>query len=411
MAKDADPGSVDQPGGEVRFTVAVVNRTHGSRDRDFSPRRRLRQPRQGLRRTPATRGPRPTARPAFLWPLTTGASAARTRTPAASSAPSLAPRERRTGTRSRRRSPTRPVETASEEATAKVEIVDVRPSIAVTKTATPSVVQNSGQVTFTAVVTNTSPVDALLVDQLVDSIHGDLIRGPVKASCTYGGSPVTLPRSLPVGESFICTFRATVSVTETDTVTASGTDGEGNRVTDAAEALVTVQVTPAPEPPVPPNSAGAESRADPSGPALSSQVGPGDRVPRRRWPSVVRLRNSRLEHRPRTERDADGRRTPGRHVHEDHRPARPGRVLDPPRGQAADLLRLPRRRPVVRDQGPRLRDGRRRDDDHEHGRRRVQAGVGRALRGPRTRRERDSSGSSCHQPAAPPSRSAPVRCW
>ena len=143
-------------------------------------------------------------------------------------------------------------QTASEEATAKVEIVDVRPSITVTKTATPSVVQNSGEVTFTTVVTNTSPVDALMVDQLVDSIHGDLIRGPVKASCTLGGSPVTLPRSLPVGESFICTFRATVSATETDTITASGTDPEGNRVTDAAEALVTVQVTPAPEPPVPP---------------------------------------------------------------------------------------------------------------------------------------------------------------
>ena len=80
-------------------------------------------------------------------------------------------------------------QTASEEATAKVEIVDVRPSITVTKTATPSVVQNSGQVTFTAVITNTSPVDALLVDQLTDSIHGDLIRGPVKASCTHGGAP------------------------------------------------------------------------------------------------------------------------------------------------------------------------------------------------------------------------------
>ena len=66
------------------------------------------------------------------------------------------------------------------------------------------------------------------------------------------GAPVTLPRSLPIGESFVCTFRATVSATETDTVTASGTDPEGNRVTDAAEALVTVQFTPAPEPPPPP---------------------------------------------------------------------------------------------------------------------------------------------------------------
>ena len=251
VAKDADPGSVDQPGGEVRFTVAVVNRTpagvtvtalhddvFGDLDKD-SPAASHSWTASNcdagvpLAAYDGSVGGADTYTCSFAGNVTGAAGTTHRDTVTATITDASG-------------------ETASEKATAKVEIVDVRPSIAVTKTATPSVVQNSGLVTFTAVVTNTSPVDALLVDQLTDSIHGDLIRGQVKASCTYGGAPVTLPRSLPIGESFICTFRATVSATETDTVTASGTDPEGNRVADAAEALVTVQITPAPEPPIPP---------------------------------------------------------------------------------------------------------------------------------------------------------------
>ena len=251
MAKDADPGSVDQPGGQVRFTVGVVNRTQaavtltalvdnvfGDLDKD-SPAGSHTWTASDcdvgvpLAAYNGTVGGEDTYICSFVANVTGAAGTTHTDTVEATITDASG-------------------ETASEEATAKVEIVDVRPSIAVTKTATPTVVQNSGLVTFTAVVTNTSPVDALRVDQLVDSIHGDLIRGPIKASCTLGGSPVTLPRSLPIGESFICTFRATVSATETDTVTASGTDPEGNRVVDAAGALVTVQVTPTPEPPIPP---------------------------------------------------------------------------------------------------------------------------------------------------------------
>ena len=72
-------------------------------------------------------------------------------------------------------------ETATGKDTATVEIRDVKPSIQVTKAAEPSIIQDRGSVTFTAVVTNTSRVDTLHVDRLVDSIYGDLIRGPVKA--------------------------------------------------------------------------------------------------------------------------------------------------------------------------------------------------------------------------------------
>ena len=241
VGKVADPGSVDQPGGEVRFTVGVVNRTQavvtltalvddvfGNLDQDSPAASHTWTASDCQAGVPLAAyngsvGGEDTYTCSFVGSVTGAAGTTHEDTVTATITDASG-------------------EKASEKATATVEIVDVQPSIAVTKTATPSVVQDSGLVTFTAVVTNTSPVDALLVDQLTDSIHGDLIRGPIKASCTYGGTAVTLPRSLPVGESFICTFRATVSVSETDIVSASGIDPERNRVADAAEALVTVLV-------------------------------------------------------------------------------------------------------------------------------------------------------------------------
>ena len=249
MGKVADPGSVDRARrrGEVHGRGRQPNT--GRRDLDRSRRRRLRQPRPGLPGREPHAGPRPTARPAFLWPRTTGASEARTRTRAASWAASRAPQERRTRTPSRRRSPTRPERrrakrppplsrSSMSNRRSRSRRRRPRPS---SKTAVWSPSRRSSP--------TPPPWTRSLVDQLTDSIHGDLIRGPIKASCTYGGTAVTLPRSLPVGESFICTFRATVSVSETDIVSASGIDPERNRVIDAAEALVTVLVTPTPEPP------------------------------------------------------------------------------------------------------------------------------------------------------------------
>ena len=123
-----------------------------------------------------------------------------------------------------------------------------------TKTADPTYVQDSGPVDYTVVIANTSTADALTVDRLVDSVYGDLIAGPNRASCTYGGEAVQLPFTLPIGQSMTCTFRVIVTETVTDTVTGSGTDDEGNRVIDADNAVVTVGITPPslpqPEPPV-----------------------------------------------------------------------------------------------------------------------------------------------------------------
>ena len=61
-----------------------------------------------------------------------------------------------------------------------------------------------------------------------------------------------------------CTFRVTVTDTVTDTVTGSGTDGEGNRVTDADDAVVTVGKTPPPQPqpPEPPVNPAGDPEVD-----------------------------------------------------------------------------------------------------------------------------------------------------
>ena len=368
------PGSVDQPGGEVRFTVGVVNRTQavvtltalvddvfGNLDQDSAAASHTWTASDCQAGVPLAAyngsvGGEDTYTCSFVGSVTGAAGTTHEDTVTATITDASG-------------------EKASEKATATVEIVDcfVQPSIAVTKTATPSVVQDSGLVTFTAVVTNTSPVDALVVDQLTDSIHGDLIRGPIKATCTYGGTAVTLPRSLPVGESFICTFRATVSVSETDIVSASGIDPERNRVADAAEALVTVLVTPTPEPPPPqppPETPPPEPNPEPSPPNVHlslRKTAPATAFldANGRGSFVYEIRGS--THRLRTKRDHDGQRTQGHEVHEDHRPAGTRRVLDQPCGQAAYVLRLPRRRTVVRDEGPRVRDGPRRDDNQEHG--------------------------------------------
>ncbi len=64
---------------------------------------------------------------------------------------------------------------------ATVTITDVSSSITVTKTANPTVVQDSGPVTFTVVVRNDSAVDTVYITSLTDSIYGN-ING--KGTCT-----------------------------------------------------------------------------------------------------------------------------------------------------------------------------------------------------------------------------------
>ena len=125
-------------------------------------------------------------------------------------------------------------------------ITNVPSTITVTKTANPTVVQDSGPVTFTVVVRNNSAVDTVYIQTLTDSIYGDL-NG--KGTCTLEDGIAAGPagsRQILPGASYTCTFTATVSHTETDLVTATGVDDDDQPVSDDDDATVTVNHTPPP---------------------------------------------------------------------------------------------------------------------------------------------------------------------
>ncbi|MFO7696441.1 MAG: hypothetical protein R6X16_04705 [Anaerolineae bacterium] len=117
---------------------------------------------------------------------------------------------------------------------ATVTIVDVMPAITVDKAASPtSVPEPGGMVTFTVTVTNTS-VEPITLNTLTDTIHGDLAG---KGTCV-------LPQDLVLGGSYSFSFSAMVSGdggdTETDWAYGSATDNEGNTATDNDDATVTI---------------------------------------------------------------------------------------------------------------------------------------------------------------------------
>lgn len=123
---------------------------------------------------------------------------------------------------------------ASDDAT--VNITDVPASIVLTKTASPtSLPEPGGPVTFTVIITNTSPADEVTIETLTDDIHGNL----------NGQGDCSVPQTLAVGAVYECHFTATVNGNagdvETDTVTATGTDDDGSGVSanDDADVFIT----------------------------------------------------------------------------------------------------------------------------------------------------------------------------
>lgn len=126
----------------------------------------------------------------------------------------------------------------SGEDDAAVEVLDLMPQIEVIKSASPtSVVEGSNTpVTFTVEVVNTSPADSVTLVSLTDDIYGELVNCP-------------LPATIPVGESYVCSFTVVVdgpaNSIETDTVTAVGMDDEGNPAIASDSATVTVLDDPA----------------------------------------------------------------------------------------------------------------------------------------------------------------------
>lgn len=119
-----------------------------------------------------------------------------------------------------------------------VTIADSPSSIAVTKTAEPtSVVEPGGPVTYTVQIDNTSAIDAVTIESLSDSVYGDL----------DGQGDCSLPQTIPAGGAYTCSFTADVignaGESETDVVTASGTDDDGIPVSGSDDAVVTITGT------------------------------------------------------------------------------------------------------------------------------------------------------------------------
>lgn len=116
-----------------------------------------------------------------------------------------------------------------------VPIIGPPGTISVTKQAgVGSVAEPGANVTFTAVITNTSTANLVTITQVVDDRVGD-----VSGSCQPG-----LPKTLSVGESLTCTYNGFVGGSGgdvyTNTVTASGHDMAQNPVSGSASASVNV---------------------------------------------------------------------------------------------------------------------------------------------------------------------------
>jgi hypothetical protein len=127
--------------------------------------------------------------------------------------------------------------TDTETDDATVTFTDVKPDIAVTKTASPtSVLETGGDVTFTVTAINNSdePVKlSSLTDDKFGNLHG-------QGDCSV---PQDLAASGEAGDSYSCTFTKSLSgsstIPHTNTVTAVGTDNEGNTDTETDDATVT----------------------------------------------------------------------------------------------------------------------------------------------------------------------------
>ncbi|HEY70668.1 MAG TPA: hypothetical protein G4O08_08810 [Anaerolineae bacterium] len=119
---------------------------------------------------------------------------------------------------------------------ASVTFDDILPSITIEKTASPTLVPETGEwVTYSLTVTNTSAED-LTLNSLIDDIYGDL-NG--KGTCSV---PQTLAAS---GGSYSCSFDMLVSgaagETITDWIDASASDDDGNTASASDDATVTIE--------------------------------------------------------------------------------------------------------------------------------------------------------------------------
>ncbi|HEX2054381.1 MAG TPA: Ig-like domain repeat protein [Actinomycetota bacterium] len=156
---------------------------------------------------------------------------------------------------------------------AEVTITDGgEPQIQVIKEASPlERTVPGGTFTFTVEVRNPSDVDIVLTE-LTDDVYGDLDG---MGSCDTGGT-------IEAGESYTCEFdveyTGSAPQSQTDTVTATGEDDDGNEVTDSDDATIRLvaapSASPTPPPPAPPPGAPPAPPPPPPPPAPPAPAPP-----------------------------------------------------------------------------------------------------------------------------------------
>lgn len=217
LTKTADPTSVDEPGGNVSFTILVVNNSSSDATLDS-----LNDSVYGnLNGKGDCSVPQPLAANGGSYTCSFTAfvsgNAADVHTNIATAVASNAGGS----------------DTASDDAT--VTLNNVPSAIEIIKTANPTSVDEPGaNVTFSFTINNLSAVDAVTINSLSDTVYGDLNS---QGDCA-------VPQTIPAGGSYSCSFVAFVSASETNVVTASGLDDDGYPVFDDDDATVTYNDVP-----------------------------------------------------------------------------------------------------------------------------------------------------------------------
>ena len=127
---------------------------------------------------------------------------------------------------------------------ATVQIHDVLPEMSVTKTASPTAVNEPGaNVTFSVQVKNesTASSDSLSLTSLTDDVFGDITDS---SNAAIISTDCSVPRTIAYGSSYSCSFTAFVGgapfTVHQDTVTAVASDDEGTELTRTDPATVDI---------------------------------------------------------------------------------------------------------------------------------------------------------------------------
>lgn len=224
VEKTANPTTVPEPGGDVTFTVKVINPAGAAEPVTITSL--IDQPFGNLagRGTCLPAGPPLTLAPGGVYTCTFSVFI------------SGAPRETKTDTVIGKAVDDED-NIAEDDATASVLITDVLPEVLVEKTAEPTSVPETGDLAaFTVRVRNPAgAVENIFLSELTDSVYGDL---------TTKGCDLTPPVVLERGDEFVCTFTAEIKGeaggVHRNTVTAVAADDEENRDTATDDADVTL---------------------------------------------------------------------------------------------------------------------------------------------------------------------------